>query len=629
MSSSSPDNKSESCAWYVGIFDSVIASDWQGLQQAFHAAFGATSTVQEVLFPARAETCSTGPNVLQAELLLPLLEARLSDHGLLGPAPTPANEPYASLVRAHMAFLAAKQQEHAEASYDTARDQLQTDLVAAIEIKYELEKELAEREHKDKRCRLQTELLESGKVQQAITVELDKATTREKQAFAGGLLAEEARRQACAALERSNDARNEAEADLRAAEQSKVELARKLESNRAEYDKERSDCAVAIDLALEQKDVAALQKLSLAEDLVVEHGKVAEMEKALEAKDRVIADFEDHESRITQRLREEIMAKERAEDAENVLAAQLDQVLNDTGRKISDLQEQLVMEQSAGTRTLEENDLLAKQLVRSVTAHEKLTKMNQELKSDWQEMKRELLANQEASKRLEDFSASLEKQMRGDIKSREQTIDELGTSNRGLEAQLESFSERDQHMQRSCYAADIRHAEEIKQARQEIEQARKSKEEALKETKSTKENLEGKISEQAAVVLRLQLELEEMRSELARSVQFRRDLVREHDRLAARLQEALASKERADEGYANSRGLLQAMYQEEFKTNVQLERVCHELNLEAVEKHKELAKMDKELAKMEKDTSEREKRLIGHLEELRVWKEQGGVIALD
>jgi hypothetical protein len=257
---------------------------------------------------------------LQAELLLPLLEARLSDCNILSSALTPADEPYASLFNAHMAFLEAKQQEHAETSCNTARDQIQAELGAAMERKYELEKELAEREHKDEICRLQTELLESRKAQHAITIDLDMAITREKQAFARALRAEEATFQACTAVERSNDARNMADADLRAAQQSEVEMARKIERNRADYAKKLSECAAVRDLALEQKDVAVLQTLRLAKDLDLKRGKVAEMEKALEAKDRMIAEAEDYETRITQRLREEIMVKEKAVDVKKVLA---------------------------------------------------------------------------------------------------------------------------------------------------------------------------------------------------------------------------------------------------------------------------------------------------------------------
>jgi hypothetical protein len=549
---------------------------------------------------------------------------------------------------------AREQQEGAEASFDTTIDQIQTDLVAALETRHELEKELAERVLKDDICRLETELLESNKAMQATAVELDKAITRDRQALAENAL-----------LERSNIAKNTVEADLRTREQCKVELARGLERHRASYAEKLSECAAARDLALEQKNVAILQGLSLEKDLALERDRVAKFEKALEAKDRVIADSEDRENDMTKRLGEEIMAKESFEDGEHVLATQLGQILVDTSREISDLREHLVREQSAVISFWKEKDMFAKQLAREVAANKELTQRNQELESELQNAKKELSATRKASKEEKDLRASLENEMVAELASRKQTIHTLEEATRILLEQVESQWEAQKHLQRSCGAGKTalglaeqakmqlekdlqsqitRHEEEINQARQATEQARNAKEDACKEMESMKQNLEGKLSEQATVVLGLQLECEKMELELAGKVQSRQELetesVRQHNRLSARLQEALVSKEQAAEEFASSRGHLQATYQKELEARAQLEHRCHVLSDQVTESAKTLAKREEEMG-------EREALLVRRLqatdlafrdqmtkceraeEELRVWKGEHGVIALD
>ena len=272
---------------------------------------------------------------------------------------------------------ASKRQEHEEASQLANIERLQTDFKAATDVCEHAarKKEQAESSRKDDISRLQAQQLESRNAQQATTVELDRAINREKQDLAGKARAEETKVQACYSKERSYIAKLHTEAELREAQQIKPECARKVDEDRAEYGEKLSECIAAKDLALEQKDAAVLEKLSLAKDLAQTRDQVATFREALRRKDRMIAEAEYHGNRMAQRLRGEIMAKKEATHAEDVLR----QVLNGNDRKISGLQEQLKMEQSARTNASEENDLLAEKLAEKTETLEALAKREKQM----------------------------------------------------------------------------------------------------------------------------------------------------------------------------------------------------------------------------------------------------------
>jgi hypothetical protein len=415
----------------------------------------------------------------------------------------------------------------------------------------------------------------------------------------------------------------------------------------------------------EDRYMAAVQKLNLAKDLALERAKVVEMEKALETKDCDIAVSEDHESYITQRFGEEIMAKERAEGPKYGLAAQLGHILGDTGRKISDLKKQLVMEQSAGTNKLQENDRLAKQLACEGSAKKQLAQKIQELEGELQQKNKELSATQKASKEERERHASLENKIEAELTDRKNMIDELGEANRILHEQIESAQEAHNHLQRSHDAAEkalgmaqqatlevekdlqsqrTRRVEEIELVRLAIGQATKAKEEAVKRMISMKENLEKRLSERATLELRLKLECGKMRSQLAKTVQSHQELEDEsahrRDRLSVCLQNALVERDQAAEDYTKSKDHLGALYQGEFQARAQLERRCRGLHLEAVESRKAWAKKEQKMRERETILVRRlhsmEISFRDHIakcerteEELRLWKEQDGVIALD
>jgi hypothetical protein len=114
----------------------------------------------------------------------------------------------------------------------------------------------------------------------------------------------------------------------------------------------------------------------------------------------------------------------------------------------------------------------------------------------------------------------------------------------------------------------------------------------------------------------------------------------QHNRLSARLQETLVSKERAAGDFASSGGHLQAMYQKELETRAQLEHRCHDLSGKVAESVKTLAKREEEMGEPEAllvrrlqatDLGFRDQMAKCELaeEELRVWKGENGVIALD
>lgn len=535
--------------------------------------------------------------------------------------------------------LEEKAEQLAESSYNAAKAQLQANIIVLMEARHELEVAI-----KDDICRSEREL----RAGQAISMGLDQMIAMERRALVEKEPAEEARCEARAAMDHWRKNRNTAEASLRAVELKIADLVKRVEEERAEHAKKLLDCTMARNLALEEKDVAVLQKLSLTEDLTLERGKVAEMVKALEAKSRAIADAESHESRITLTLREEIMAIERAKCAESL-----------------ELQEQLALEQSTARNLSEENNLLATKLAQEVTAHQKLKQNVEELRSEAQKIGRELSASQEALKSSGDISARLERQMRADTKSKEQSIVKLENVNRTLKAQLESYNERHQHMQQSCYAVnqalgaaneaklglekDLQsqhagHVEEMKQAWHAAEQARIEKAKAIQEMKSAKENLERKLTEQAATNASLEKEHTAMRGQLTKSQQLSvilEDKIQKHRReFSGRLQEELTLKELAQEQLANSRRNFCALQQKELEARLLLEKECEALKDERSE-------LRKALAKAEKDTSEHTARLVGHLrasdidardqrakceraeQEVLMWKEESGVIALD
>jgi hypothetical protein len=514
----------------------------------------------------------------------------------------------------------------------------------------------------------------------------------------------------------------------------KVDLAGKLKGDIAEYAKKLSECVAAKNLAVEQKEAAVLQKLSLGEELARERDRVAEMQKMLEAKNREIIEANDFENRITQRLREEIMAKEKAMNAEDMLASQWGQVLADNGREISDLREQLMTGRSACTRASEQNELLTRKLAQEVTTNEELKRENQELENEWQETQQKLSAEEEASIEFETALGSLEEKMRTAVNSKQQIIDGLNNANQELKAQRWKFATRlskeiankDQVMRekvelleqlregekkinasheyaasmaareaktskelelknqtikhseefismlkaetesaseaclsykaqlaaadRECGVAKdvriqvekdlqsqiIRHIEEIKQAQHAIEQASKAKEEAVKQAKSTKEDLEGKLSGEITLKTKLEEDLRLVRVQLTSSRQQCEDLRKEYTResyRSAQLRQAYEQQKLAEE---NS----QARNEEEVGVRAQLERQCQILA-------EGLAEAREAKAKLEMENKEDRIRMAGLLEsaditaqdvrmkceraeeELRVWRDQDGVIALD
>ena len=115
----------------------------------------------------------------------------------------------------------------------------------------------------------------------------------------------------------------------------------------------------------------------MEEDFTLERVKVAYMNKPLQTKDCPNSGYEGH------------VAKQRTEDAENELVAQLGQITNGTGQEISDLKEQLGMEKSAGLRISEENERLAKQVAHEERANEEFEQMHCDLESEVQKSQRQ------------------------------------------------------------------------------------------------------------------------------------------------------------------------------------------------------------------------------------------------
>jgi hypothetical protein len=524
----------------------------------------------------------------------------------------------------------------------------------------------------------------------------------------------------------------------RTIEQLRADLARKRKDG-VEYAKILSECVAAKDLAVEQKEAAVLRELRLGEELARERGRVAEMQKMLKAKDRKIIEADDHENRITQRLQEEIMAKEKALNAEDVLASQWSQVLADAGQQISNLREQLMTGQSVCARASEQNELLTRKLAQEVTTNEELRQENQQLESAWQETKQELSAKEETSKLFDFLLGSLEEKICTDIESKQQLIDGLENTNEELKAQRWKFATRlakeignkDQVMrekvelleqlhedkkkinasyeyaasmaareaktskelelkdqtikhseelisklkaeaesaretclsyeaqlaaadrrcgvakdgriqaERAFQSQDVRHAEEIKQLQDAIEEAREAKEEAFKQVKSTKADLEGKLSRE--IILKAKFE-KDLRLQFASSQQRYNDLekdhAREHNRLSAQLQQALQQQKLAEENSGILAAHLHTRDKEEVDTREQLEHKCQILT-------ENLAEAQEAKAKLEMENEEERARMAGLLrsaditarderikcerveEELTVWRDQDGVIALD
>jgi hypothetical protein len=522
------------------------------------------------------------------------------------------------------------------------------------------------------------------------------------------------------------------EADLQAVtetvEQLKVDWARRLEEDRAEYARKLSEYVAARDLAIGQKEAAVSHQLRLGEELACERGRVAEMQKMLEAKDQKIIEADDHENRMTQRLQEEIMAKEKAMNAENVLASQWSQVLVDAGRQISDLQVQLMTGESACTRAWEQNELLTRKLSQEVTANEELKQENQRLESEWQETTQELSAMEEAFGRFDSVLGRIKQKIRTKVESKEQIIDGLEKTNRelkaqrwkflarlaqeirnkdqvmqenaklleqlheveekvnasheyaafvaaheattrkelelknqtlqqseefisGLKAEIESAKEaclthkerlaaadrayaiaRDARMQveKDLQSQNIRHMEEIKQAQHAIEQANKAKEEVVKQGKLSKEDLEGKLSGEITLRTKLEEDLRLVREQLVSSQQ---DHAREHERLSALLQHACKQQKLAEKNWGILKARLQARDGEEDEERAQWEDEVQMLTQELAEAREAKAKL--EMENQEQTTrmtellrDERVKRERAE-EELRMWRDQNGVIALD
>jgi hypothetical protein len=175
----------------------------------------------------------------------------------------------------------------------------------------EVQRELGERVQNNDVSGLEKELLASKKPRQTQILELENATTRETEGLAEASRAKEARSEAYAIAKCSGHTSEIAEDDLRAAQHRQADLVVKLEDISADYGKQLSGCDMARSLTLEKKDVAVLEKLSLEEDFALERVKVAYMDKPLQTKDCVNSGSEEH------------VAKDRTEDAENELAAQL------------------------------------------------------------------------------------------------------------------------------------------------------------------------------------------------------------------------------------------------------------------------------------------------------------------
>jgi hypothetical protein len=629
----------------------------------------------------------------------------------------------------------SKGQELEKAAHEDAMDRLQKGLLEAVEASHEVVfmKERADGARRDKIRQLNTELQESTKAKQDITAELDRAVNREEQALGEETRTEEARAMAYVSEESSYNARLTTEADLQATtqmvEQLKVDLAGKLEEDRAEYAKKLSECVAAKDLAVDQKEAAVLHKLILGEELARERDRVAEMQKMLEAKNRKIIEANDFENRITQRLREEIMAKEKAMNAEDMLASQWGQALADNGREISDLREQLMTGRSACTRASEQNELLTRKLAQEVTTNEELKREIKALESEWQEMKQKLSAEEEESKEFEVALGSLEEKMRTEVDSKQQIIDRLNNANQELKAQQWEFATRlskeiankDQVMREKVelleqlregekkinasheYAAsmaareaktskelelknqtikhsegfismlkaeigsaseaclsykaqlaaadqgcgvakdariqvekdlqsqNIRHIEEMKQAQHAIKQASKAKEEAIKQAKSIKEDLEEKLSGEITLKTKLEEDLKLVGVHLASSRERCYDIGKEYTRecyRSALLQQALEQQNP------------QVRDEEEVGVRAQLERQCQVLTEELAEAREAKAKLEME----NKEDRIRMAALLGSAditaqkermkceraeEELRVWRDQDGVIAFD
>jgi hypothetical protein len=195
-------------------------------------------------------------------------------------------------------------------------------------------------------------------------------------------------------------------------------------------------------------------------------------------------------------------------------------------------------------------------------------------------------------------------------------------------------------VEKDLQSQNIRHAEELKQAQRAIEQASKAKEEAVKQLKFTKEDLEGKLSGEITLKTKFEGDLRLIRAELASSQQHYQNLLKEYAREYGReLQKAHKQQKLAEERSEILAARLQAR-DEEADVRAQLERQCQILT-------EELAEAREAKAKLEIENKEDTTRMAGLLwsaditardertkceraeEELRVWRDQDGVIALD
>ena len=228
-------------------------------------------------------------------------------------------------------------------------------------------------------------------------------------------------------------------------DQMRIQLATAMRSsiaanrNRIEHANVLSECIATKDQALKETKEAVLERTSLKDEVLLERRQVAGLQRILKTKELLIVGAEEHEKRMTERLREETKAKEEAINAENVLKAQLaqrTQTLHGAGQEIADLREQLGKETVGSMQTAKDDDQPAKTQSWDVAVTRQLTNETQEFVNKLQEMKHHLSLKEQSCKAIEDAYHDLEKSMAMQLDSKEQVIEELAEIIRKLNGQL-------------------------------------------------------------------------------------------------------------------------------------------------------------------------------------------------
>ena len=321
--------------------------------------------------------------------------------------------------------------------------------------------------------------------------------------------------------------------------------------------------------------------------------------------------------------------------------------------------ERIIDELQYANRTLNE------QFFQAVTAKDAMAQETQTLQTRAAEIETRLEAKIEAVEDMAQVSHAIEAKLTMEVGSQKLTIGKLQDANGDLSMQLESLTAMYNQVHLNYQAAnqavsstqaaktqlekDLQcqrnhRMEETKQARQEMEQGRNAEKAAVTDLKATNGRLEQELRKATAAVHRFNIELETTNERLTYnnlcSRAERKESEHMLEQMKASMQEALVSKKLAELKMASWRDHFKDLYLEESGARVELEWECKTLKGQKAESLEAVNKM-------EKHYSERETLLVGRLratditardemakreqleEELQVWRDHGGVIALD